>query len=728
MRKGKAPRMRKQGLAGLAGVLPVPVMQFDRAGLLVDANQAFLSLLGAQLNDAAGMRWLAYIEPADRSTVERTVAAATSAQQPFRLTCRVRAGDEGERSWELNAVPWTTGGRLQGFVAIVTDVTYRDASAQHARSLSQAFNGLAEHTSEMYLTVDRTGRIAHWNASLATFTGLDKGAAVGESLAGLAQSKDLADALGRAGNGRGVETLRGVLWPGRSIPLLCKIFPVGDGSGILLAPDREATGSPAYEALRASEDRLRHSEERYRAFIENSSEGIWRSALREPVPLDAAHEEQARMILDRAALAECNNTLARFCGRSQSSHLVRSPLAAIIQISDEQLAWVVKRFIAGGYRLDELEIMQRTAEGDIAYLLCSLSGVIDHGHLVQVWGTLKDVTEQRLAERRLRLLAQTLTSVRDAVSITDMDNRILFVNDAFVQTYGFPEEQLIGQDVGIVRPTNSPPALDAEIRTATLDGGWYGEVTNRRLDGTLFPVELWTSVVRNDDGDPVAMVGVAREITERKRTEENLRSSLREKEVLLKEIHHRVKNNLQVISSLLSLQAGYLKDDAMIRIIQESQNRVKSMALVHEKLYQSLNVAEIDFGDYLRELVAQLSRSYGSDRDRVRVSVVADPVSLGVDRAIPCGIIVNELVTNALKYAFPGERQGTIEVTLKSLSPGLLRLIVKDDGVGMPPGLDMHHAKSLGLTLVYMLAEQMQGELTLPASPTGVEFILVFRK
>ena len=141
--------------------------------------------------------------------------------------------------------------------------------------------------------------------------------------------------------------------------------------------------------------------------------------------------------------------------------------------------------------------------------------------------------------------------------------------------------------------------------------------------------ELWTSVVHNDEGEPVALVGVARDITERKRTEESLRASLREKEVLLKEIHHRVKNNLQVISSLLSLQAEYLTDEGMLRIMRESQSRVKSMALVHEKLYQSHNLAEIDFGDYLRVLVAQLFRSYGIAQESVQMAINVDAVSLG---------------------------------------------------------------------------------------------------
>jgi two-component sensor histidine kinase len=239
---------------------------------------------------------------------------------------------------------------------------------------------------------------------------------------------------------------------------------------------------------------------------------------------------------------------------------------------------------------------------------------------------------------------------------------------------------------------------------------------------------LWTSSVRNDEDEPVAMVGVARDITERRRGEEALRTSLREKEVLLKEIHHRVKNNLQVISSLLSLQSEYLKDEAMIKIFKESQNRVKSMALIHEKLYQSANLAEIDFSDYLRELTTQLFRSYSIGTHGVSLNVHAPQVLLAVDRAIPCGIIVNELVTNALKYAFPDSRGGRIDIDLHPVSDDQIRLAVRDNGVGFPADVDFETSDSLGLTLVRMLADQVQGQVVLQAGERGAEFIMTFRK
>ena len=726
-RGGGRSSSRTPGFTGIAGALPLPLVLFDRVGRLVKANAEFLGMLGVQQGEVAGSRWLERIDAEDRRMAEETIAAATSARQPFRLRCRIRTREDRRCTCEFHFSPWRVGSRAKGYVATVADMTVRDASAHLARTVSSAFSGLSEHTSEMYVVIDGSGQIVHWNSALAQFSGQGKEEMVGRLFADAGGPGPLNDAISRAALTRKPQICRGVAWPNRSLPLQCRVFPVGDGYGVLMTPDREPTGSAAFEALRQSEERLRQSEERYRAFIENSSEGIWRFAMSAPVPIDAPPADQVRLIRTNAVLAESNGTLTRFC-RSAPSELADSGMAAILQVDETALERYLMEFVNAGYRLGNVEVSPRDAGGDIRYLVCSLVGTVEHGALVQMWGTMRDVTEHREAERRLRLLARTLTSVRDAVSITDMENRILFVNDAFLETYGFPEEQLIGQDIALVRAEGATSALDEEIQATTLAGGWYGEVLNRRLDGTVFPVELWTSVVHNDEGDPVAMVGVAREITGRKRTEENLRTSLREKEVLLKEIHHRVKNNLQVISSLLSLQTGYLEDPKMVRIIQESQNRVRSMALVHEKLYQSHNVAEIDFGDYIRDLIGQLVKSYGTQDSRVQTVVRADPVALGVDRAIPCGIIANELVTNAMKYAFPEERTGTIDVELKSLSPGVIRLKVKDDGVGLPPGFDLREAKSLGLTLVQMLAEQVQGDLSIVPGTPGVEFVIVFRK
>ncbi len=215
------------------------------------------------------------------------------------------------------------------------------------------------------------------------------------------------------------------------------------------------------------------------------------------------------------------------------------------------------------------------------------------------------------------------------------------------------------------------------------------------------------------------------EITERKRAEGQIRASLREKEVLLKEIHHRVKNNLQVISSLLYLQAKNVGDEQALAVLQDSQSRVRAMVLVHERLYQSPDLARIDFAEYVRNLANYLFRSYGVNTNVIQLRLNVGDVLLGVDTAIPCGLIINELVSNSLKHAFPAGREGEIRIKLRSDDEGECILMVGDNGVGFAEGLDFRDAGTLGLELVNTLVAQLEGTVELDRS-RGTTFKITF--
>ena len=198
--------------------------------------------------------------------------------------------------------------------------------------------------------------------------------------------------------------------------------------------------------------------------------------------------------------------------------------------------------------------------------------------------------------------------------------------------------------------------------------------------------------------------------------------------MLLREIHHRVKNNMQVISSLLRLQSDKVKDQQYAEMLKESQERIKSMALIHEKLYQSKDLAKIDFSGYITSLINSLFRSYGIDTGRIETKLNVEDVSLGLDHAIPCGLIINELVSNSLKYAFPEDRKGEISVTLRSVTENEIELIVSDDGIGIPEDLDIRNTDSLGLELVAILAEdQLKGKIDLDRTG-GTTFRILFKE
>ena len=262
------------------------------------------------------------------------------------------------------------------------------------------------------------------------------------------------------------------------------------------------------------------------------------------------------------------------------------------------------------------------------------------------------------------------------------------------------------------------PAFQA-FRGKTVEGA---EVCFQRADGSLRWALASGKPIIDRSGAIIAAFGVYSDITERKRAEELLKKGLAEKEVLLKEIHHRVKNNMQIISSLMSLQADALKDPAVHDAFSASQNRVKSMALIHEHLYLSENLAEIDFGEYTRSLVGGIMTMYPAGV-HITTDVRIQDVRLDIDRAIPCGLIINELVSNSVKHGFPDGRVGRIEVLMNGTDGGRYELTVADDGVGGVE--DTGSGTSLGMILVRSLVTQLKGDMRID-STAGTRIMIRF--
>jgi len=242
-------------------------------------------------------------------------------------------------------------------------------------------------------------------------------------------------------------------------------------------------------------------------------------------------------------------------------------------------------------------------------------------------------------------------------------------------------------------------------------GGTYDmEYRIVRLDGEIRWVRDRAFPILNVSGEVYRVAGVIDDVTVRKQALEQIKTSLQDKEVLLKEIHHRVKNNMQVITSLLSLQSRTIIDKPSLSVFQDSQNRVKSMALIHETLYQSKDLSHINFAEYLQKLVAQVSRSYRLKPEAVKININVDDVSLPIDTAVPCGLIINELTSNSLKYAFPEDARGEVNITFEHTDAQYV-MRVSDTGVGLPAGFSPERGNSLGMKLVRMLTEQLRGEM-----------------
>ena len=321
--------------------------------------------------------------------------------------------------------------------------------------------------------------------------------------------------------------------------------------------------------------------------------------------------------------------------------------------------------------------------------------------------------EEALAEKTIYLDNILRSATEYAIVTTDLDFRITYYNPLAEQFFGYTAEKVTGKTVQEMHTQErvSPDRFEKAVENVRAHGEHRYRVEQEGENGTRY-LDSRVSGIYDSDSELVGFALFSRDVTERVQAEELDKASLREKEVLLREIHHRVKNNLQFISSLLNLQMEHTTDAQVIEMFDESRNRIRSMALIHERLYQSPDLAQINFGEYVRNLTTQLFRAYEASVGAIALEVDAQDMTLSIDVAVPCGMIISELVSNSLKHAFPGGRKGRILVRLGS-EGGLCRLVVSDDGIGLPAGLDFRRTESLGLQLVIMLVEQLEGVIEL---------------
>jgi len=328
--------------------------------------------------------------------------------------------------------------------------------------------------------------------------------------------------------------------------------------------------------------------------------------------------------------------------------------------------------------------------------------------------------QARRMEASFRSLVEQIPAVTFMAALDGGLNDV-YVSPQIEALLGYTQEEWLSDPVLWFRRLHPDDRglWSREFARGCMTGGpFHAECRFIARDGSTVWVRGDACIKRDERGRPLFLQGLAYDITDEKHSEEVIKASLREKETLLKEIHHRVKNNLQMTSSLLKLQASRIKDDASRRVLSESQGRIRAIALVHEMLYRSTDVSLIDFAAYMRQLVRQLALASSQKSARVAVRTEIDDAQLTVDSAVPCGLLVSELVTNCFKHAFPGEQRGDILVRFRA-TPTACELEVRDNGVGFPGVADPTTSASLGLELVRALAGQLHGHVELSSSDTG---------
>ncbi|HZW38849.1 MAG TPA: PAS domain S-box protein [Ignavibacteriaceae bacterium] len=320
---------------------------------------------------------------------------------------------------------------------------------------------------------------------------------------------------------------------------------------------------------------------------------------------------------------------------------------------------------------------------------------------------------ENLNQNKARL-ASIVDSAMDAIITIDEQHNILLFNHSAERIFLLDSSNAIGKPIDIIIPQRFRHIHRNQIEKFGATGstarnmGALGTPNGLRSNGEEFPIEASISQINN--GNEKLYTIILRDITERKKSEEQISASLREKEILLKEIHHRVKNNLQIISSLLNLQRAHIKDKEMGDIFNESQHRVKTMALIHEKLYKSNELSTIKFKDYVNELINYLLDSYDY-KSEIEVHIDIDDVNVSLDVVVTLGLILNELVSNSIKHAFTNSKNGIIDVKFYLMDDGKISFIFCDNGVGFPPNYNFDDIQTLGNELIINLVDQLNGTI-----------------
>lgn len=398
--------------------------------------------------------------------------------------------------------------------------------------------------------------------------------------------------------------------------------------------------------------------------------------------------------------------------------------------ADQKHRWELVEKLKKKGKLKNEEVLFRRKDGSTFYALEN-STITEEEDQIYIDAVINDINDRKIAEEALRQSEEKyrtiLDNIEDGYFETDLPGNFTFVNPALERILDYPEDELLGMNNrDYMNEQNAKKVYNAfsEVyETGESKKGFDWKLI--RKDGRHIIVEASVNLIKDTNGEPKGFRGIIRDITDRKKKEEKIKNSLREKEVLLGEIHHRVKNNLAVISGLLFLQAEKTETEAGRNLLQQSQGRINSMAIVHELLYENHNFSSIDPSKYIKQLITHISSNMSVRDKNISTEIMTDEMQLDMNIAIPCALIINELLTNAYKYAFEDKEQGNIRVDIfREDDHNIMK--IADDGVGIPDAfIHGNGEEGLGMNLVRILTQQLQGELSI-SNTSGTEITIVF--
>jgi PAS domain S-box-containing protein len=481
-----------------------------------------------------------------------------------------------------------------------------------------------------------------------------------------------------------------------------------DGPAEMLRPIRKESGETPQDL---AEEALRESEAKYRFVVEHAAEAI--------------------LVAQDGLIKFVNPRCAEISGYSKEELLSMS-FRNLIHPEDREL--VVTHHLQrmqGDDTPHSRTFRVIDKSGNVKWVENLSVPIMWKGNRASL-GMVIDVTDRKKAEETLRQSEEkyrkTLETIADGYYEVDLDGTLTLINDSLCEIMGYQREELQGMNYRrLVEEEEAKRVFEAfyeVFSTGLAKPAFTYEVVKK--DGTRRHVSVSISVMRNSMGHRCGFRGIFRDITDRKRAEDKLRASLQEKEILLREIHHRVKNNLAVVNSLLRLQSRHAKDSFHREMFREAQDRIGAMAMAHEKLYQSENLACVRIRDYVGSLVDHLSASTGRVGNKIELTKDIEDLSFGLETAGPLGFILTELVSNCMKHAFPQARKGKINISLHRFNGDAFELVVGDDGIGFPVDVTFEDPRSLGLNLVRIFSRQLLGKLDI-TNNRGTEIKLTFR-
>lgn len=582
------------------------------------------------------------------------------------------------------------------------------------QALSQ-LAALVECSGDAIIGKSLAGIITSWNAGAEKLFGYMAEEAVGQSIAILIPpdyADELTQILEQIKRGEAIErykTVR-VRKDGQRIDIAATISPVKDATGRVIGAAKIARNISDLQQIEAS---LKQSEARYRAIIEDQTELIVR-------------------FQPNGILTFVNDAYCRYFGMKWEE-LVGHRYEPVVFAEDLEK-------VAQQVQLMTLENPTVTIEnrvvvgGEVRWTQWANRAFFDEqGNLCEFQAVGRDIHKLKQAEEALeqsnRHFRAIFNTMFQFIGLLAPEGILLEANQTALDFGGLTREEVINQPFWEARWWSISSETQAQLKAAIAQAA-TGQFIRYEVDvsgtgDTVATIDFSLKPIHDETGKVVLLIPEGRDISEQKRTAEQVKASLKEKEVLLKEIHHRVKNNLGVVDGLLQMQARRSQNSEVIEALTESQNRIASIALVHEKLYDSNNLANIDFVQYISDLTAHLFDSYNTHLNQVKLTTQVNAILLDIDTAIPCGLIINELVSNALKYAFPNTRMGEIHVTFQQNQDQTLTLTVADNGIGLPEDFTLKQTKTLGINLVKGLVRQIRGTLEIKNKP-GTTAIITF--